>query len=364
MKFEMNKIFILITLISLSACKDKVEDKNEVLRPVRYEVIGNAKTQYTRTFSGVAKSGDEIELSFRSNGIITVFNAKVGQEIKKGELIAKLDNVQANLAYEQSVSALNAANSALKTAKSKLERMKSLYEKGSKSLSDYEDAKNSYQAALDQYESAKRNKSIQRSQINYGIIKAPKDGIIAAKNYGLNENVSSGQTIAVLNAGKEINVLVGIPENNINRVNINMEVTLNFSSLNDQDFKGSIIEIAPVIESNSATYPVKIGITNPTENIRPGMAANVIFNFQEDNNSTVNAMIVPLKAVGEDGNGNFVFVLVSEDGKTGVVNKRTIKIGNLTELGFKVIGGLEEGDKVATAGLQSLLDGQKVKLQK
>jgi RND family efflux transporter MFP subunit len=354
---------MLIVLIILSACKEKVDEKEAVLRPVKYETVGASNGQSTRTFSGVVKASDEIELSFRATGIITEFNIKVGQKVKKGELLARLDNVQANLAYEQAKSAVNAAKSELNTSKSNLERVKTLYEKGSNSLSDYEKAKNSYQSALDQFESSKRNRSIQSSEISYGIIRAPKSGIIALEDASLNENASAGKIIAILNAGKDINVEVGLPENVINKVKINMKTTLNFSAIEGENFMGNVIEVAPIIDVNSATYLVKIDITNPTNAIKPGMAANITFDFNESLKSSNNPLIVSVKAVGEDGNGKFVFLIISEDGKIGHVKKQTIEIGKLTESGFKIKSGLSSGDKIATAGLQSLLDGQKVKLQ-
>ena len=363
MKLTINHIFILITFIILSACKNKVVVKEVVLRPVKYEIVGASDGQSVRTFSGTVKAGDEIELSFRANGIIVRLNAKVGQQVKKGDLIAKLDNVQANLAYEQAISAVNAAQSDMNTSKSNLNRVKSLYEKGSNSLSDYENAKNLYQSSLGQFESAKRNRSIQNSQISYGIIRAPKNGIIASKSVSINENVSSGKTIAVLNAGKGINVMVGLPENVINKVKLNMETTLSFSAIEGKLFKGTIIEVAPILDVNSSTYPVKIDIINPADAIKPGMAANITFDFNDSTKTTDNALVVPVKAVGEDGNGNFVFLIISKDGKTGQVKKQVIEIGELTSSGFKILDGLKSGDIIATAGLQSLLDGQEVKLK-
>ncbi|WP_103072189.1 efflux RND transporter periplasmic adaptor subunit [Aquimarina sediminis] len=361
MKLTKYIIPVLASLV-LNACKDKEVLKKEILRPVQYQVVGNIDAQKIRTFSGTAKAGDEIELSFRSNGIITKLDIKVGQKVSQGDLIAKLDNVQANLAYEQSISALNSAQSAMNTAKSSLNRMKSLYEKGSNSLSDYESAKNAYQNALDQYESAKRNKSIQQSQISYGYIKAPKDGVIAAKNSQLNENVSAGQVIAVLNAGDQTNIIVGLPENVINKVHLGMHPKISFSALTDQTFKGSVIEISPIVDEGSATYPVKVDILDVTEDIKPGMTANVTFDFGEVETTTETALVVPVKSVGEDGDGNFVFLIESKDESIGIVKKQRIEIGELTTGGFKIKSGLVEGQKIATAGLQTLLDGQKVKL--
>ena len=363
MKLIKYTVLPFLAIILLGSCKEKVEEKEVVLRPVKYEVIGTANAQKIRTFNGVARAGNEIDLSFRSNGIITELNVKVGQQVKQGDLIGKLDNVQANLAYEQSISALNTAKSAMNTAKSSLNRVKSLYEKGSNSLSDYENAKNAYQSASDQFESAKRNKSIQQTQINYGYIKAPKGGIIALVNNQLNENVRAGEVIAVLNAGKEINVIVGLPENVINKTSLAMQTVLSFSAIKDQTFIGNVIEIAPVVDPNSATYPVKIDIVNSSKDIKPGMATNVTFNFSDSDTVSENYLVVPVKAVGEDGNGNFVFLIESLDSKTGQVKKQSIEIGELTSFGFEIKSGLSAGDKIATAGLQTLLDGQKVRLE-
>jgi len=363
MKSYSYKISVLIVVLILNSCKEKVVEKTTILRPVKYEIVGTSNAQNIRTFSGIAKASDEIELSFRSSGIITKLNAKVGQKVSKGDLIATLDNVQATLAFEQAKSSVNAAQSALNTSKSNLNRIKLLYEKGSNSLSDYETAKNAYQSALDQFESAVRNKSIQASQINYGVIRAPKSGIIAIKNNELNETVSAGQVIAVLNAGKDINVIVGLPENMINKAKIGMETSLSFSAIENTSFEGRVIEVAPVIDANSATYPVKVDIVNPTNAIKPGMATNVTFNFSIAKNVTNTTLVVPVKAVGEDGNGNFVYLIKSTDGKVGIIKKQTITIGKITNAGFEIKSGLNAGDKIATAGLQSILDGQKVKLQ-
>ncbi|WP_271764769.1 efflux RND transporter periplasmic adaptor subunit [Aquimarina algiphila] len=356
-------LLFAFAFLMLNACKEKETEKKEVLRPVEFQVVGNSNVQKTRTFSGIAKAGNEIELSFRSGGVITKINVSKGQQVKKGDLIAKLDNVQANLAYEQSVSALNSAQSAMSTAKSSLDRIKSLYEKGSNSLSDYESAKNSYQNALDQYESAKRNKGIQQSQINYGYIYAPQDGLIADTNGAVNETVSAGHQFAILNAGDQMKIEIGLPENIVNKVQLGMSAVISFSAITGENFKGNVLEVSPIIDSDAATYITSIGIINPTNAIKSGMTANVTFNFEDVQTTKENALVIPVKSVGEDGEGNFVFLIESEDGTTGMVKKHRIEIGELTTDGFKIKSGLSEGQRIATAGLQTLLDGQKVKLQ-
>ena len=120
MKFSTTILILSITLLA-NGCGEKEEEKKEVLRTVKYESVKLAGGEQIRTFSGIARAKDEMQLSFRSGGIISAGNVDVGQKVKKGTLLARLDNIEANLAYEKSVSSLSAARSAMNTAKNELE---------------------------------------------------------------------------------------------------------------------------------------------------------------------------------------------------------------------------------------------------
>ncbi|WP_235010962.1 MULTISPECIES: efflux RND transporter periplasmic adaptor subunit [Aquimarina] len=357
-----HKIFTLIFISMLIYSCGKEEKKEEkIVRPVKYQEVSFLGGEKVRTFSGTAQTDKIIDLSFRNTGIITQFDIKLGQKVKKGQLLAKLDNVQSRLAYEQSVSQLNSAASQMNTAKLSLNRVRSLYEKGSSSLSDFEAAKNSFKTAQESHESAKRGVDIQQEQILYGYLYAPEDGVIAAITSEIDENVSSGQAVAILNAGADMEITLGIPESVINRVKEEMEVTVNFTSIENKKFKAKVTEVSPAVDSNTATYPVRVTVINPTTDIKSGMAANVTFDFGEGETNT-KILVVPANAVGEDSNGRFVF-LIEENDNTAKVKKQQITIGNLSGEGFEVVSGLLVGQKIATAGLQTLLDGQEVKLQ-
>ncbi len=359
-----NRLGILcLATLSLVACKEKEEVKEEILRPVQYQVVATGMAEETRTFSGLAKSSDEIVLSFRSSGIIEQVNVTRGQQVKKGELIAKLDNVEASLAYEQAVSSVNSAKSALNTSQNERDRIRVLYEKGSKSLAEYEKARNAYETALAQYESAVRNRGIQSTQLSYGIIKAPKDGLLTDFVGEVGERVSSGHEFATLNAGTEMKIELGLPESLVNNVDVGMKTSVVFSAIKDSLFMGTVIELAPAASADASTYKTFVGINNPTDDIKSGMAANVTFSFKSDTQNTDDLIIVPVKAVGEDGDGNFVLLIDSSDQKTGAIKKQTITLDGLTTNGFIVKSGLSEGQYIATAGLQTLLEGQQVSLE-
>ncbi len=352
-------LFLLGTLLFLS-CGEEEKKEVKFVRPVKSHIVSFVGGEKVRTFSGTAQTEKIINLSFRNTGIITEFDIKLGQRVKKGQLLAKLDNVQSRLAYEQSVTQLNSAASQMNTAKLNLNRIRSLYEKGSTSLSDFEAAKNSFKTAEEGYRSAERGVDIQREQIRYGYIYAPEDGIIASISAEVDENVSPGQTVAVLNAGTEMEIQLGLPESVINRVNQDMQVKVGFSALPENEFNAKVTEVAPAVDANTATYPVKVMVTNPSDDIKSGMAANVTFDFS-DHSPGQQELVVPAHAVGEDSDGRFVF-LIEESGEEAKVVKHPISVGELTTEGFVVTSGLSSGQKIATAGLQTLLDGQEVKL--
>lgn len=361
MKYIVRTFAIGLFTSLLFSCGGEEKKEEKLVRPIKYQEVGYLGGEKIRTFSGTAKTDKIINLSFRSNGIITSFDIKLGQKVKKGELLATLDNVQSRLNYESAVSSMNSAESQMNTAKLSLNRIRSLFEKGSASLSDFEAAKNSFKTAQESHESAKRSVAIQQEQIRYGYLYAPEDGVIAAINAEIDENIGSGQNIATLNAGTDMEITLGIPESVINGVREGMEVNVDFASLGNKQFKAKVTEVAPAVDNNTATYPVRVTVIDPTSDIKSGMAANVTFDFGNENVNT-KILVVPTHAVGEDSNGRFVFLIEGAD-NVATVKKRQVTIGNLSGEGFEVTSGLSAGQKIAIAGLQTLLDGQEVKLQ-
>lgn len=356
------QLLILSIFLVGTACSEKKEAvQKENLRPVKYAEISYSGVGQLRSFNGKARSDKEINLSFRTSGILTTLNISAGQKVKKGDLLAQIDNSEARLSLEQSISSLNSAKANLNTSTSTLARTKTLFEKGSASLSDYENAKSSFASSKADFESKKRTVEIQKKQVAYGIIYAPANGIIASKSVENNENVSSGSVIAVLNAGSFMEISLGIPENVINRVYKGMEVTAKFPALQGQRFEGIVDEIAPSIESGSATYPVRIKLLGQTNKVKSGMAANISFTFPKADKQEV--LLVPISAVGKDSKGNFVYLIEKQSETIGLIKKQHFTIGEISPLGFEVVKGLKQGQIVATAGLQSLLNGQKVSLK-
>ncbi len=354
-------VLTLLGTVLLVGCGAEPPQAEEPLRPVVFTTVGNAGGATQRSFSGTAVTGRVVNLSFRTSGILTRLDAVLGQTVQAGRLVAQLDNVASRLAYEQAVVSLNGAASQMNTARLALDRTAALYESGTASLSDYESARNAFRTAEASHESAARSVDIQQEQLNYGSIYAPVGGTIAAVNAEIDEVVQAGQTVAVLNAGADLEVALGLPEAVIAQAAPGLSAEITFAAVPGVTFAGTITEVSPSVDPATATYPVRISLDEATDDIRSGMAASVLLTFPPDP-AQGDALVVPAKAVGEDGSGRFVFVVEGAEGGEGTVQKRRVEVGRLTGAGFEILEGVATGERVATAGLQTLLDGQRVLL--
>jgi RND family efflux transporter MFP subunit len=322
--------------------------------------VVNLANERTRTLSGVTKAGIESNLSFKVPGTIETVNVKVGQKVSKGQLIASIDKSDYELQFEQSHAAEKSAKAQRSLAKSTYHRIEALYENGNVSLSEYEQAKTSYESAKETVEQLDKQSDQLRKQIGYTQLYAPMDGIIGQVMVERNENVGSGQTIVQFNSGSDLEVIVGLPESYISGIEVGENVEVTFPSLSGKTVRGIISEAAYTSGQQSSTYPVTIKILEKDKAFRPGMAADVTIHLHQQ--KLENAIFIPVVAVASEDAGTYVFVLEKQAGDTAIVKKHQIQTGRITDNGYEVVNGLEEGEFIVTAGISKLIDGMKVRM--
>lgn len=361
---KMSKRLPLLAVIMvgglLAACGGDKSEPEQVIRPVRYQIVAPAGETQGLTYSGVSKSGTEIKLSFRVGGSIRSVDVVVGDRVKKNDLIATLDDVDARLNRERVEISLAKSKVQSETAEANLIRVRAMYESNNVSLSEYESAKERYANAAATYRAEKRNLELLNRELAYYQLRAPLDGIITAKAVSRDENIQAGQLVAVLETGDLIEVDVGVPEQNISRIEKGQGVTVRFPAVAGTEFRGVVNEVSFTIDAASSTYPVTVVLSDVSEKIRPGMPADVTFNLT--NGDSAGSLIVPANAVAKDPRGTYVYVVKPAEDHLGVVHKRQIEIGQLTRQGFELISGLDQGEIVVTAGLDKMYDGLQVRL--
>lgn len=372
----MRRLALVFLIVSLASCGSEAPIEEEKrIRPVKHATIQPATGMETHTFSGVAKAQNETNLSFKVAGTLSFIGVELGDRVSKGQLIATIDpadyNIQTKQAVSQkesSVANAKAAETQLINAQATYDRVAKLYENNSVALSEYQQAKAGLDAAQAQYDAAQSqvnaaDQQVQAAdnQVSYARLVAPMNSVITAVQVEANEMVNAGMVVATVSSLGRPEVEVGVPEVFINKIKKGQPVRIRLPSAPGQAFQGLVDQVA-YASGNSPTFPVIVEIDQSVEEIRPGMAADVTFLFPKAQTSTTAKMVVPIAAVGQDSQGNFVFVLEQENEEIYVARKKTITIGGLMPDGFELVDGLQEGDRIATAGLKALLDGMEVKL--
>ena len=252
----------------------------------------------SETFSGSAQSSKESKVSFKVSGTLNRLHVKVGDIVRKGQLIAKVDQTDYSVQYQQSVANNKSSTTQIQSAKSQLinskatyQRIEKLYENNSVSISEFEQAKSglelaeaAYDAAIAQSNASEKQVESAQNQVNYSSLTAPFSGVITAVMVEENELVGSGTPIATISAMGNPEISVGIPEIFISKIKRNQPVDIVFSSISDERFTGKVYEVA-FSSLGGSTYPVTVRIDKPTDEIRPGMVADVHFNFDNGTNS-------------------------------------------------------------------------------
>ncbi|AZQ64810.1 efflux RND transporter periplasmic adaptor subunit [Flammeovirga pectinis] len=359
---------IIKTILSLSlgillfGCAKEVEQKEEIIRPIRYSQVFYSGGEAFQTFAGVSKAGTESQLSFRVSGVLTSIRVVEGDIVKKGQLIATIDDSDAKIAFQQVVAQTHSAKVQLETMKASLDRTKKLYEANNVSLAEYEQAKNAFSGAKASYENSLQTEDLKRRELSYFKLYVPMNGVIAEKIASRNENIMAGNPVVKFASGNDLEIKVGIPEKYISKIVIGDKVDVSFTSVKGKKFKGKVTKLSYVSDVSS-TYPVTVLLDTKSKNVRPGMSANVTFQVQRKSSEPY--MIVPVDAVGEDINGKkYVYTVSKIDDEVGTVHYKSIKIGELKSKGFVVEEGLNEGDIVVTSGVTKISDGLKVKFLK
>jgi len=354
-------LFLLSTTLTLAllGCSNDIEEK-ETLRPVRYIEIKALNDTFSRSYPGVSNSGTQADLSFRVASNLTELTTRLGQIVKKGSVVAALDNSDATLSYDKEVANLKNTEVQLDTARSHLYRIKGLYEDDNVALNEYESAKNNHANAKAAFETQTRVVHLHQRQLGYYKLHAPIDGIISAINVDQNEEIQTGQVILTIQALGDIEINVGLPEQVIPLIKNDLAVDVTFSSFPNKIYKGKVSEFSYAANEETSTYPVTITLLTQDSSLRPGMSANVTFSLP--NKAEKTTVLTPSHTVLEEAGQHFVFTVTPAAEDTGIIHKKKVVTGDMSSNGIQVTQGLTVGELAITAGLEQLSEGMKVKL--
>ena len=349
----------LAACLALASCQEELEEP-EVIRPVRYVTVEGSDAATQRTFSGVAKAGQESRLSFQVSGQVLSVPINVGDTVEKGQTIARMDPTDYALQLQNAQADAAQARAQERNAKATYERTQALYENQNASRQDLDADRTAYESAKAGLESANQQVRLRQRQLGYTHLKAPEPGTIATVDIEVNEYVQAGTLVATLLAGDQIEVSVSVPASLIRSVVRGAEAKAGFDSLGGKVLRGTVTEVGVSSVGGATTFPVTVRLTEGQDQVRAGMAADVTFVFASEGNAP--KYVLPVSAVGEDREGRFVYKLEKTGDGLGVVHRSPVEVGALESTGITISSGVEPGDLVVTAGVSRIYDGLEVRV--
>jgi RND family efflux transporter MFP subunit len=341
---------------ALAGCKGEaaIEEK-EAVRPVKVAIVAAAPQGRTLTYSGVVRPRIESSIAFRVGGKIVERAVNVGDRVKIGQTIARLDDTDLKLAEGSARAAVAGARTRRDVARANLERAKPLLAQKFISQAGYDIRRNEFDAAVSALETAEALLRQAANATGYATLTADKAGIVTAVVAEPGQVVSPGQAVVAIAEAGAIEVAIGVPEQDAGRLAVGQRAGVTLWAGAGAGVDGSIREIAGQADPASRTYAVRVAVASPPKGMRLGMTATVAIRFDGEGAGVV----VPLTALTEADGAPAVFVV---DAERKTVRRTPVTVTGPVADGVGVADGLNAGDMVVTAGVQFLRDGMRVRL--
>jgi RND family efflux transporter MFP subunit len=292
-----------------------------------------------------------------------------GQRVKKGDVLARIDDRDYQAQLRQAIADRDLAEANVSLMQAKAARQRELYSGGIISKDEFDTSQNGAavaQATLRRDEAAIDYAKFQVSQC---LIASPIDGVVLQKyrelgdtiNYGGQVQAGGGATdIAQLADTADMRAEVDINESDIGKVSIGMPASVVPDAYPDARFEATLVKIYPEADRQKATVKVEVQIRQPNlAMIKPEMSVKANFLEKAAVSEEAPRIVIPTKAVVREGNDYYVWTV-----NRGMAKRVSVLRGSQTESGVEVREGLRDGDVVVVASPASLSEGQKVQATK
>lgn len=334
-------VSIAVLVIAFNACGDssgKNQKLNELPVKVEVEQVKPVAGSELLAYSGTIEESETIPLSFSVVGSVARVLVSEGDVVKKGQLLAVLNDETYKNAYEMSLASLKQAEDAYN-------RLLPMYKNGNLPEIKLVEVETGLQQAKSAAAIAKKN-------VDDCNLYSPVEGIVGKRS--VEPGMSALPNLASITIVKIGKVFARVPvsESEISSIKIGDKAKIKIGALNYSEFTGTVEEIGVMADPIAHTYKIKIGIVNKNWQIKPGMICNVTIK----KNNPVKGLFAPSRAVLVDEQGrNFVYVVTNNKAV-----RKYVKTGKLLLNGIEITEGLNDGDLIVVAGQQKLVNNSSV----
>ena len=345
----------MLTLIGFGLVLAGCQQKEAPAAPLRVVMVAQPATaELGRTsYSGEVRARQEADLSFRVAGKVTQRLVDVGSQVKKGQVLAVLDPTDANLQLNAAQAQLESSQSVERTAKTELERYRQLLPSNAISRSQFDQVENQYKTARSNVQQARANLDVVSNQAAYSTLRADKSGVVVTRHIEVGQVVNAGQPIYTIAIDGEREVVVGVPEQLVNQLQVRQPVQVSLWSNAEQLLPAYIREISPAADA-SRTFAVRVALSSGSTSVNIGQSARVFIRAPNSSQQ----LSVPLSAITAEQQHAYVLVF---NPSNATLIKKPVQIGAYGRDSVPVLDGLTARDWVVIGGVHLLQAGQKVR---
>ncbi len=350
-----SRIAIAALIAATVAGCDKAAPPAQEARPVRAITIEHGAEGEVVSLTGQIRAKDQASLAFRLDGRMIERTVNVGDVLKPGQVVARLDPQIQDNALRSAEANLASAEAVLAEAHLTFSRQQQLLKDGWTPRANFDEAQQKLLTAEAQVDSARAQARTARDQQSYTVLSADAPGAVTAVGAEAGEVVRAGQMIVQLAHEGGRDAVFDVPEQLI-RNGPPQDPQVHIALTNDPQVKatGRVREIAPQADAATRTFQVKVGITDPPAAMKLG--DTVVGSIRM---SAPPGVEVPASALTETGGRPAVWVV---EPKNHTVSLRNVEVLRYDPAAIVISQGLETGELVVTAGVQTLHPGQKVRL--
>jgi RND family efflux transporter MFP subunit len=344
----------------VAACREAPPPPVERIRAIKTTKVTEQASGKIREFSGVVEAADSSSISFEVSGNVREVRVDVGDKIKKGQVLARLDARTYNLNVKAAEAGAGRAKVELADKRNDLDRFQRINKQdpGAVSQAALDNSQAAVDGAIKNVQFAKSQLKLAQRDLEKTVLRAPFDGVIADRHVDPFAEVKRGQKLFDVYENTGMEVAISIPEDVIEDIYMGQKGSIRFAVIVDKTYHGTVTEISKVAGTANA-FPIKLTVEDVDARIRPGMTARVSLELKDTDEES--AYLIPVSAIAQRGDSTKGFVFVYDPASSTV--KRTPVEGTSVRRNDVVIsGGLKAGDIIAVAGVSFLEDGQKVKL--
>jgi multidrug efflux system membrane fusion protein len=338
----------------LAACGAKDAPVYEDVRPVYSVVAGATNGSVGATYAGVVQARHESRLGFQASGRVVARLVDVGQPVRRGQVVMRLDPAQEALQVTAADADVAGARNRVAQLEVDVQRTEQLLARQFASQAELDQQRLMLAEAESQLASAVAHQQIKVNQRTYTVLVADRDGVVSAVSAEAGQVVSPGQPVVTVAADGERDVVVSVPESRVDELREAKRLQVSLWAQPGRTYAGRLRELAPDTDSVTRTYAARIAVQQPDETLRLGMTASV---FLPDVDGATSIRL-PLTAI-RDAEGQPTVWVVDRD--TARVAAKPVVLGAAHNHTVLVTSGLAGGETVVTAGTHRLHEGQRVK---